>query len=113
MVLPLHRIRERRKSLGLSQDDLAEMAGTNQGQVSRYENGEAIPMADVLRALAKSLGCSADWLLGMTDHINPFAVSEGDLNTLEREALNAIRATIPGKRKQVVDILKRIVEVSL
>ena len=113
MALQLQRIKERRKALGLSQDELAEMAGTNQGQISRYENGESIPMADVLEALARGLDCSADWLLGLTDNANLQTISESELEELEREAVNAIRASSPHKRDRIVGILKDIAEISI
>ena|SRR5258708_27012797 len=113
MTLQLARIRDRRKALGMSQDDLAERAGTNQGQISRYENAESIPQADVLEAIARGLDCSADWLLGLTDNVNLYTVSEAELDAIEREAVNAIRASAPSKRQKIVAILKEIAEVSV
>ncbi len=113
MTLQLTRIRDRRKALGLSQDQLAERAGTNQGQISRYENSESIPQADVLEAIARGLDCSADWLLGLSNNVNLYAATETELNAIEREAVNTIRASAPGKRQKIVSILKDIAEISI
>jgi transcriptional regulator with XRE-family HTH domain len=109
--LPLYRIRERRKALGLSQDDLAELAGCLQTQISRYENNEALPQSDALRALAKALGVSADWLLGLSDVPVP-ALRESDLTDLEQAAVNALRASAPGQRQRIVGILEEIARIS-
>src|SRR5258708_30697949 len=106
MTLQLARIRDRRKALGMSQDDLAERAGTNQGQISRYENDESIPLADVLEAIARGLDCSADWLLGLSDNVNLAVSNEGELDALEREAIHALRASALDKRQKIVAILK-------
>src|SRR5579859_1931105 len=96
--LPLERIRERRKALGLSQDDLAELTGCLQTQISRYENNEAIPMSDALEALARALQVSADWLLGITEELNP-TLNQSDLTDLERAAVIALRASAPNQQQ--------------
>jgi len=109
--LPLHRIRERRKALGLSQDALAELTGCLQTQISRYENNEAIPMSDALEALARALQVSADWLLGITDDLHS-SVNESDLDDLERAAVIALRASAPNQRQRIITILREIAEIS-
>ncbi|SRR5258708_40006637 len=109
--LPLERIRDRRKALGLSQDDLAELTGCLQTQISRYENNEAFPMSDALESLARALNVSADWLLGIADVPNP-ALSESDLNDLERDAVNAVRSSAPKQRQRIIMILREIAEIS-
>jgi len=109
--LPLQRIRERRKALGLSQDDLAELTGCLQTQISRYENNEALPMSDALEALARALQVSADWLLGITDVPNP-GLQASDLSDLELAAVNAVRASAPRQQQRIVTILQEIVELS-
>src|SRR5258708_17465897 len=109
--LPLQRIRERRKALGLSQDALAELTGCLQTQISRYENNEAIPMSDALEALARALQVSADWLLGITEELHP-SVNESDLDDLERAAVIALRASAPDQRQRIITILREIAEIS-
>jgi transcriptional regulator with XRE-family HTH domain len=109
--LPLSRIRERRKILGWSQDDLAEKTGCLQTQISRYENGDALPMSDALEALARALEVSADWLLGLTDIPRP-SLQTSDLDAIEVAAINAIRDTAPAQRQHVVNILQAIAKIS-
>ncbi len=47
---------ERRKALGLSQVQVAELAGLTQQGVSQIESGEVLPRDDSKVALAKALG---------------------------------------------------------
>jgi transcriptional regulator with XRE-family HTH domain len=56
----LHRYREDR---GLSQRQLAQLAGVDPMQISRYERGQGLPAADTLALLAEALHLSADTLL--------------------------------------------------
>ncbi|MFF4267157.1 helix-turn-helix domain-containing protein [Streptomyces virginiae] len=46
---------ERRKSLGLSQAQLAERAGLTQAKISRVEGADAVPTLPLLRRLAHAL----------------------------------------------------------
>lgn len=55
----------RRKELGLSQTNLAEALGFSSRRVSGYERGTREPDLKGVRAIAKCLRCSSDWLLGL------------------------------------------------
>lgn len=56
-------IASRRKQLGLSQYDLAEMLGVDQTSVHNWERGKAMPAAKRLPVIARILKCSIDELL--------------------------------------------------
>lgn len=100
------RIAVRRKQLQLSQEQLAQMIGTNQKQISRYENDQNDPTADVVAALANALDTTTDWLLGLTDNPERPMRGETDLNDDERELLKLYRSkTLPG-RKQIINIAR-------
>lgn len=58
-------IRERRETLGLSQEALAARLGIRQTQVSAIEHGRTRVTADRLKALAQALGVTSDHLLGL------------------------------------------------
>jgi transcriptional regulator with XRE-family HTH domain len=63
------RVRKVRRAQDLTQEALAEKAKVNVITISRLENGTAKQTyADTVVALAKSLGVSADYLLGLTDN---------------------------------------------
>lgn len=49
------RLRARRKTLGISQTALAELSGTHQRMVSRWELGKGVPSALQLVALCDAL----------------------------------------------------------
>ena len=49
-------LRARRKSMGLTQSQLADRAGCNLITITNYENGYRLPRIDILLKLAKALG---------------------------------------------------------
>lgn len=54
-----------RRARGLTQVQLAGLAGTTQRSISYYENDDGIPPAAAVIALARALKVSADELLGL------------------------------------------------
>ena len=50
-------VAERRKGLGLSQADLAELVGTTQSAIARLESGGRPPRIDTLLRIAAALDC--------------------------------------------------------
>jgi transcriptional regulator with XRE-family HTH domain len=70
-LLP-QRIVAMREHRGLSQSDLAELAGIGQAYVSKLERGIAPNAAGIiLGKLATALETSVDYLLGLTDNPAP------------------------------------------
>lgn len=58
-------IRERRKALGMSLDDLASLTGTSKSHIWAIESGGAKnPTVQMLLAIADSLQCSIGELIG-------------------------------------------------
>ncbi len=58
------RLKERRKALQLTQEDVERLSGVPQGTISRLESGKADdPQVSTLRALALTLELSTDALL--------------------------------------------------
>ncbi len=53
-----------RESRGLSQSELAEKIGLQKQNVSAYERGVKVPTVEKLVAIADTLQCSTDKLLG-------------------------------------------------
>jgi transcriptional regulator with XRE-family HTH domain len=58
------RIKAARKAKGLSQVDLAERVGTDQGHISRIENGAKGASIEVLAAIAQQLDMTVSQLIG-------------------------------------------------
>ena len=57
-------IRERRKALKMTQEDLARAVNTTKATVSRWETGETTPNTETLKLLSKLYGVSINTLLG-------------------------------------------------
>jgi transcriptional regulator with XRE-family HTH domain len=89
-VSTFERIKKRRTQLKMSQERLADLVGTSQKQISRYETGENDPTGDVLASLARAMKTSTDWLVGLTD--DPTIPGEHDeLSPDERQIISALR----------------------
>lgn len=62
------RIRERRKALHMTADELGERIGRDRATVYRYESGRFQKMdIEILKKIASALGTSAAYLNGETD----------------------------------------------
>ena len=57
------RIRQKRKALGLSQEELAECMHVTAALISNYENGKVDIKSSVMRELASILGTSVAYLM--------------------------------------------------
>ncbi len=61
------RIRKRREERGLKQADISRAMQVSSQAVSKWERGENAPDISLLVSLARLLGVSVDWLLGLYD----------------------------------------------
>ena len=64
----LMRLKEIRKSKGISQLKMAMDLNTNQNTISRYETGEREPGIDELIKIADYFNVSVDYLIGRTEN---------------------------------------------
>lgn len=64
-------IRAKRRTLGLTQEQLAEMLGIGHQALSRIEQGKMAPKMDRLPRMAESLQCSVPDLFRPTDGTEP------------------------------------------
>jgi transcriptional regulator with XRE-family HTH domain len=66
------RLRARREQAGFSQTEVARQTGIIQRDISLLERGKKHALwADTLLRLATALGCSTDYLLGLSDDPTP------------------------------------------
>lgn len=61
------RIALARKAAELNQDQVAEAIGVHKQTISRWESGKRAPNGEEIRTLVNLFGCSADFLLGLSD----------------------------------------------
>lgn len=66
------RIRDLREDKDLTQKEVAREINIGQRTYSYYESGQRMLPPDVLSALARFHGVSADYLLGLTDEKKPY-----------------------------------------
>jgi transcriptional regulator with XRE-family HTH domain len=92
------RLRKTRENRELSQSQLAQRAGMQPSAIAHFEAGRRKPSFDNVRALAKSLDVTADYLLGMKAATTAFR-NEEKLSTSDRLFIqNIIDATIKDKQ---------------
>lgn len=68
------RIKEYRKRLGLSQQDLADKVGVDGSLICYWENGKRLPSAKLLPTLAYALDCRVGDLYDPEDLVIPNAI---------------------------------------
>jgi len=100
------RIYQRRRALEMSQEELAELVGTSQKQISKYEHGVNDATGDVLASLARALETTTDYLLGLTDDPSRQMRTSGDLNDDEKQLLEIFRQKSPEKRNQMLQVAR-------
>ena len=70
MELIGQRIASARESNKLLQEDVAAALGVHVQTISRWERGVRTPDASYLVMLTRLFGCTADYLLGLSDDFN-------------------------------------------
>lgn len=85
-------LRELRKNAGLSQQQLADILGTSQQSINKYENHAVEPDIETLITMAKLFNTSVDYLIGNTciNHIIE-PTTHFDLNCDEEKLLTNYR----------------------
>lgn len=65
ILILAERLKERRKAVNMSQENLASAINCSYRSIQKWEDGQTIPRADMLLALAVALEVPTDWLLGL------------------------------------------------
>ncbi|MDK2920059.1 MAG: hypothetical protein PWQ37_2792 [Candidatus Petromonas sp.] len=91
MGLP-KRLRELRKEMNLTQEELANKLNLTKANISKYETGRIEPNIETINFLAKFFNVSVDYLLGRTDVRSPHSDAENELTEEEKELLEKIKS---------------------
>lgn len=104
-------MKQRRKQLGLTADDVAAALGVSRSTVFRYEKGdiEKLP-TDILDPLSKVLKTTPAYLMGWTDDPETSGVEtkkptlhlEDELDELDRKLLILLRRMTADQKKLLV-----------
>lgn len=86
------RIKARAKSINVQLKDVFDASDLNKGTLTNMRNG-SMPKADNLGKIAQQLGCSVDYLLGLTDDPNPAGINRPMTDKEKRilDSLNALK----------------------
>jgi transcriptional regulator with XRE-family HTH domain len=109
------RLKELRKSLGITQIVVAEKIGMSGRRFNDLETGKSSPSAETLIALAEYFNCSADYLLGNTDNPSRYTLdnslmhAESDsmpeyLTPFERGFIELLRKVKGDKQQALLDM---------
>lgn len=99
------RLRELREQSNKTQDAVAESCGISRLTLSRYENGETIPKASALVALAQYYDVPIDYFTENTSSaVAPTAKDE--LTADEQMLLRCYGVLTESERKELLDFLK-------
>ncbi|MDD6988572.1 helix-turn-helix domain-containing protein [Ruminococcus sp.] len=95
-----------RTNKGLSQQQLAEVIGTSQQSINKYENHKVEPDIDTLIAFADFFNTSVDYLIGNTDinrKIEP--VHQYYLNDEEISLIDGFRKLTKGEKDSIFAVV--------
>ena len=114
------RIKERRKELKLSADNLAEKLGKNRATIYRYEKGEIenLPL-DILEPIAEALHTTPQYLMGWDIEMkeNPVGMAERHFEILMDEDFCGMfpefQTLDSKKRKIVTDLVKSLADTEV
>ena len=85
------RIRERRKSLGITQENLAQALNVTPQHISAIEKDKRVPSLSFVIRMAKELGVSIDYLVsgkeGIITDVIPALKADNHLNLSTRKAI--------------------------
>lgn len=91
------RIKQARKEMGLTQEELAEITSVSKRSLQDYENGVTLPYRH-LRELGKLLGKDVEWFLHGDDEVEEedrLAAIEKELQAVQRELAAVREAQLP------------------
>lgn len=93
-------IKRYRKSLGLTQIELANIIGLNQRQIAMIETGKSFPMLSTMTKLAEVFHCSVSDFFG--------TLSPKDKETLFKQIEEIVKDCDVEELKQIYSIVKTI-----
>lgn len=100
------KIRDKRESLGLSQDSASERIGLSEAFYGNLERGTKIMSLESLVKIASGLNMSTDYLL--MDSLPSDTDNEND--KLQREFDNIFKGKTPQEKVQLLSILKLLAD---
>ena len=94
-----HRVKALMKEQGMTQRELARRSGLTEASVCKYLSGARTPQAETVVLLAKALGTTSDYLLGIKRD------EESIYLDLEKQVLENKESLTPEERMRLIMLL--------
>lgn len=110
----IKRLVELMEEKDMSQIELSHLIGTTNVTVSRYINGERKPRIEIIGKIAEVLGCSVDYLLGISDVKNLPSSKKNPTYQSIYNKLDEISKTISKKQftKEQILIVEKLLDTN-
>ena len=104
-----HRIKERRKYLKMSAEELAKRLGKDRSTVYRYEKGdiENLPL-DILEPIAQALETTPQFLMGWDGEKEKPTAQSDELSEEMKELIEAIKKLPDDKVQMLLQVARSI-----
>ena len=102
VIFILTKLKELRKSLGISQKTLAEAIGVSQQSINKYENHNIEPDITTLMRIAKYFNTSVDYIIGNS---NENSVPLLNITDEESKIICIYRTLDNRKKNSILEIL--------
>ena len=86
------RLREARMAAGLTQEQVARLAGTTRHYISNLEHGRTLPSVPMLARIAEAVGASLDRLVGLAERRAKAPAKAGQ--AVNQQALEQLRKEV-------------------
>ena len=108
------RIKQRRKELKMSADELGARLGVNRSTVFRYENGyiEKLPI-DILTPIAQALQTTPQYLMGWETEAKQKQPAEGELSDIKREFIRKVEGMSDSQIARLEQILALVEQTDI
>ena len=87
--------------------EMAEAIGIKYNAWARYEAGGSLPGAEIIERICRVHSCSADWLLGLTDGLEP-TNSKPPPATINLDELKATATQLAEESAALSSTIKRL-----
>ena len=109
------RMKERRKAIGLSAEQVAADLSVSAATIYRYEKGDIEKLPGyILEPLSKILRTSPDYIMGWSDDPNPVIekpapIAESELSDLQKQAIQFVLSLSDDQLRQFIRIGKALI----
>lgn len=107
-----NRIKELRKTMNMSQQDIEKRIGYSQSMIARWEKGLAEPTLPALKELAKCFNCTIDYIAGIESEDGIIVVSGNELSKDEEHLIEILRQLNPADKDMVYRVAEMAYDVA-